>query len=264
MATRVLYRSLLREARRIQALEPHQSFALRDVLSPERWGSGDYIKSEAFEDKTILDRVIPGSVARALPATFQGGKLTHADVTAVIRTAFRPAPDSVPDQGTQLEAGFDGIRFIAHQLSLAEQTCTTTTNGVTVEVSAEDISRHPLVTRDGAGRGQEQFPEAVISYRVRLTNTGAGTVQLLGRHWFKAEGGGPRLEIVPKGSPGVVGHTPTLEPGQIFEYYSGMSIKASRAVLDGSFQMVGETGEEFDAAVGPCALVARSSTAQYS
>ena len=48
-------------------------------------------------------------------------------------------------------------------------------------------------------------------------------VQLVGRHLIFTDATGS-TEEVPRGSAGVVGHTPVLEPGQSFEYYSGMYV----------------------------------------
>lgn len=45
------------------------------------------------------------------------------------------------------------------------------------------------------------------------------TVQLLGRHWIIQDASGKVLTEVAKGSRGVVGCTPLLEPGACFEYY---------------------------------------------
>ena len=52
---------------------------------------------------------------------------------------------------------------------------------------------------------------------------GCFKVQLVGRHLIFTDATGG-TEEVPRGSAGVVGHTPVLEPGQSFEYYSGMYV----------------------------------------
>lgn len=40
------------------------------------------------------------------------------------------------------------------------------------------------------------------------------TVQLLSRHWVMENDEGVDTEVVPKGSPGVVGNQPVLAPGK--------------------------------------------------
>jgi len=58
----------------------------------------------------------------------------------------------------------------------------------------------------------------VWAYQVRIENKGAVAVQLRSRHWKITDGLGRQQEV--KGR-GVVGATPRLEPGQVFEYMSG-------------------------------------------
>ena len=46
--------------------------------------------------------------------------------------------------------------------------------------------------------------------------------------------------------PGVVGKTPRLRPGEMFEYTSGTSLSTSSGFMGGTYQMVSESGENFD------------------
>ena len=43
---------------------------------------------------------------------------------------------------------------------------------------------------------------------------------------------------VPRGSPGVVGQTPLLQPGEAFEYSSGSTVGTPGGSVEGSFQCV--------------------------
>ena len=57
---------------------------------------------------------------------------------------------------------------------------------------------------------------------------------------------------MPRGSAGVVGHSPILEPGQSFEYVSGTQLGTPEGTMEGSFQMahgVGDGEQAFDAVV---------------
>ena len=83
----------------------------------------------------------------------------------------------------------------------------------------------------------------VWAYQVRIENKGDVIVQLLSRHWKITDGLGRRQEV--KG-PGVVGETPRLRPGEAFEYRSGTSLSTSSGFMGGTYQMVSETGENFD------------------
>ena len=46
--------------------------------------------------------------------------------------------------------------------------------------------------------------------------------------------------------PGVIGATPVLRPGDVFEYTSGTPLPTPSGFMGGTYQMVSETGENFD------------------
>jgi ApaG protein len=83
----------------------------------------------------------------------------------------------------------------------------------------------------------------VWAYQVRIENKGDIAVQLRSRHWKITDGLGRLQEV--KG-PGVVGETPRLRPGEVFEYTSGTPLSTSSGFMTGTYQMVSETGENFD------------------
>ena len=89
-----------------------------------------------------------------------------------------------------------------------------------------------------------------FEYRIRVRNDGDVPVQLLGREWCIRNADGSIHGHVPKGSPGVVGETPVLQPKQAFEYASGTTFNTAGGSVEGSFQMARlPNGEPFDAAV---------------
>ena len=94
-----------------------------------------------------------------------------------------------------------------------------------------------------------------FEYRIRVRNDGDVPVQLLGREWCIRNADGSIHGHVPKGSPGVVGETPVLQPKQAFEYASGTTFNTAGGSVEGSFQMArlpdggGQLLEKFDAAV---------------
>jgi ApaG protein len=90
-----------------------------------------------------------------------------------------------------------------------------------------------------------------FAYRVELENLGEETVQLLSRHWVITDGNG-RVEEVR--GPGVVGEQPVLEPGDLFHYTSACPLPTPFGVMHGSYQMITETGDRFDAEVAPFSL----------
>ena len=110
---------------------------------------------------------------------------------------------------------------------------TATTRAICVTVT-------PQHRPDQSNPAKSQY---VWSYRVRIENKGDVAVQLRSRHWKITDGLGRMQDV--KG-PGVVGETPRLRPGDAFEYRSGTSLSTPSGFMGGTYQMVSETGENFD------------------
>jgi ApaG protein len=81
------------------------------------------------------------------------------------------------------------------------------------------------------------------AYQVRIENKGDIAVQLRSRHWKITDGLGRQQEVR---GPGVVGKTPVLRPGEMFEYTSGTPLSTPSGFMGGTYQMVNESGEAFD------------------
>lgn len=118
---------------------------------------------------------------------------------------------------------------------------TATTQGIRVTVTSQYLPDRSTPTNH----------EYVFSYTVRIHNEGTETAQLKSRHWIITDGEGNVQEV--KGD-GVVGAQPTLKPGQSFEYTSGCALRTPRGTMHGTYQMVREDGERFDAVIAPFAL----------
>ena len=116
-----------------------------------------------------------------------------------------------------------------------------TTRGVTVRVS---VSYLPEQSDPDKGRW-------FWAYHIRIENEGRMTVQLLTRHWIISDATGQIQEV--RGE-GVVGEQPVLRPGESFQYTSGCPLKTSTGVMRGTYQMVTEDGDRFDAEIAPFAL----------
>jgi ApaG protein len=86
---------------------------------------------------------------------------------------------------------------------------------------------------------------------VRISNVGNETAQLVSREWVitNAEGEVERVK-----GPGVVGEQPVLAPGSAFEYSSFCPLKTSVGSMHGSYQMVTDKGDTFDAIIEPFTL----------
>jgi len=88
-------------------------------------------------------------------------------------------------------------------------------------------------------------------YTITISNEGGDTVQLLTRHWVITDGNGKIEEVR---GPGVVGKQPILKPGESFEYTSGCPLNTPFGVMEGTYQMVGESGDKFEAKIAPFTL----------
>lgn len=90
-----------------------------------------------------------------------------------------------------------------------------------------------------------------FAYRVRIENVGTEVVQLRTRHWVITDS---LKHVEEVRGPGVIGEQPTLRPGQAFEYTSGAILRTQRGSMKGSYQMVTEGGDHFDATIAEFAL----------
>ncbi len=115
------------------------------------------------------------------------------------------------------------------------------TNNVRVEVESQYAPEH----------SQPFQHEWFFHYTVRISNEGDETVQLLTRHWIISDATGQTEEV---SGEGVVGEQPVLRPGESFQYTSGCPLKTSTGVMRGTYQMVTEDGDRFDAQIAPFAL----------
>ena len=86
----------------------------------------------------------------------------------------------------------------------------------------------------------------VFSYTITIRNEGSVPARLLTRHWIITDSNGKVQEV--RGD-GVVGEQPYLKPGQGFRYSSGAVLETPVGAMQGSYQMVADDGEQFDAPI---------------
>jgi ApaG protein len=86
----------------------------------------------------------------------------------------------------------------------------------------------------------------VFSYTITIRNEGSAPARLLTRHWIITDSNGKVQEV--RGE-GVVGEQPHLKPGQGFRYSSGAVLETPVGAMQGSYQMVTDEGEQFDAPI---------------
>jgi ApaG protein len=90
-----------------------------------------------------------------------------------------------------------------------------------------------------------------FAYRVRITNQGTETAQLVSRKWVITDAAG---EVETVEGPGVVGEQPVLGPGEAFEYTSFCPLKTPFGSMHGHYQMVRPDGQSFEAIIAPFRL----------
>lgn len=86
----------------------------------------------------------------------------------------------------------------------------------------------------------------VFTYTVTIRNDGDQPARLLTRHWIITDGDGQVQEV--RGD-GVIGEQPHLQPGEGFQYTSGTFMNTPVGTMQGSYQMIADNGEKFDAEI---------------
>lgn len=122
----------------------------------------------------------------------------------------------------------------------------TTTRGIRVQVEATYLPEH-------------SSPEESLyffSYRIRISNLGDETVQLISRRWRITDAFG-RVEVVE--GPGVVGQQPVLRSGESFEYQSFCPLATPLGTMEGEYMMQAGAGTRFEAAIAAFHLLAPQS-----
>lgn len=121
----------------------------------------------------------------------------------------------------------------------------TVTSGIRVQVRSAYLA-------------EKSAPEAgryFFAYRVRITNEGQQTAQLVSRKWIITDANGQVEEVE---GPGVVGEQPVLGPGESFEYTSFCPLTTPIGSMHGHYHMLRPTGERFEAAIAPFHLAVPS------
>lgn len=117
----------------------------------------------------------------------------------------------------------------------------TTTQGIRVQVES-------LYDEDRSAPQENYY---FFAYRVRISNVGSETAQLLSREWIITDATGYQQQVE---GPGVVGEQPVLGPGETFEYTSFCPLSTPVGSMHGTYRMVRPNGEAFDAVISPFSL----------
>ena len=109
-----------------------------------------------------------------------------------------------------------------------------------------DVETSFLAEQSDPGRSRYVF-----AYTITIRNEGSAPARLLTRHLIITHANGKVQEV--RGD-GVVGEQPYLKPGQGFRYSSGATLETPVGVMQGSYQMIADDGERFDAPIAPFRL----------
>lgn len=112
----------------------------------------------------------------------------------------------------------------------------TTTRGIRISVE-------PDFLEDESEPSDDHY---VWAYTVRIDNASEEIVTLASRVWHITDADGQTVTVQ---GDGVVGEQPTLRPGDAFEYTSGCPLGTPSGLMHGTYAMVTEGGEHFQAQV---------------
>jgi len=112
----------------------------------------------------------------------------------------------------------------------------TITNGIRIRVTSNYVMNK-------SNPAENRF---LYSYRVVISNEGLEESTLISRHWIISNSFGQVEEV--RGA-GVVGETPTIYPGESFEYISFCPLDTEWGTMEGSYQMQQKNGSVFDALI---------------
>ena len=83
-------------------------------------------------------------------------------------------------------------------------------------------------------------------YTVLIKNNSKKRAKLLSRHWIIKDDNGKVQDV--KGE-GVIGEQPDIRPGEEFQYTSGTMIETSFGTMRGSYHMIDDEDNYFDAVI---------------
>ena len=84
------------------------------------------------------------------------------------------------------------------------------------------------------------------AYTITITNNGENGAQLRTRRWLIQDESGETEEVIGEG---VIGQQPHLSPGESFKYSSGAVISTETGTMKGSYGMISDQGQRFEAVI---------------
>ena len=116
------------------------------------------------------------------------------------------------------------------------------TKGIRVSVQSEFMPQ----------RSDPDRPLFFFAYHITITNEGETPQTLISRFWHITDSVGQVEEVR---GPGVVGYQPRLEKNQSFQYTSFCPLRTEFGIMKGTYQMVNDDGDTFDAEIPSFQLI---------
>ncbi len=97
-----------------------------------------------------------------------------------------------------------------------------------------------------------EHSQYAFAYTITISNHSTEAVKLISRHWLITDSQNKVQEV--RGD-GVIGQQPLIQPGSSFSYTSGALLETSAGTMEGSYQMISESGLKFDAPIQLFSLI---------
>lgn len=120
---------------------------------------------------------------------------------------------------------------------------------MTTERDVIEIEINTQYLQEQSDPGKDRY---AFAYTIDITNKGDETIKLVKRHWRITDDNDKVEEVIGEG---VVGQQPEIPPGHSFQYTSGAIIGTQIGTMQGSYEMLAESGETFQAPI-PAFLLA--------
>lgn len=128
---------------------------------------------------------------------------------------------------------------------------TSKSNLSSVTVTADiEVQAVPNYVSENSNPQQNEF---LFSYNIVIINKSSEPVKLISRFWKIIDANGIIEEV--KGA-GVVGQTPTIDPGERFEYQSFCPLKTNWGTIEGHYEFE-ESGRSFNVQIDRFFLVSQ-------
>ena len=112
----------------------------------------------------------------------------------------------------------------------------TATHNITIAIKTQYVPEY----------SDPEINRYTFAYTITITNNGTTAARLLRRHWIITDANNKVMEVH---GDGVVGEQPYLQPGESYQYTSGASLETPIGCMQGNYDMIAESGTEFEAPI---------------